>query len=277
MRYYASGLPMHSSEGESAQNRKYNGKEFIEAYGLDEYDSQARHYYPAIARTTTMDPLAEKYYSISPYAWCANNPVNLVDLNGMDWYEDEEGHIIYTDLTSQDELDEAGISGTYLGEAYVVFDGSDDESWGDDNTLSGENANPAHVTIYGINGEDDIQYYFGMSTPQSSQYSTINEGDYLAYYEDMATSVYGEAGALQKGSPPALTYRIQTLEGNTELEGTRYDKPITMTGVFMHRTNWNGNASKSSKGCLIIDGRDWRKVEKQLRKSSKIHIRIKRA
>jgi hypothetical protein len=31
-------------------------------HSLDEYDSKARWYYPAICRTTTMDPLAEKYY-----------------------------------------------------------------------------------------------------------------------------------------------------------------------------------------------------------------------
>ncbi len=30
----------------------------------------------------TMDPLAEKYYSISPYAYCANNPIRYVDLRG---------------------------------------------------------------------------------------------------------------------------------------------------------------------------------------------------
>jgi hypothetical protein len=47
---------------------KYNGKEFVEMHGLDEYDSKARWYYPAICRTTTMDPLAEKYYSTSPTA-----------------------------------------------------------------------------------------------------------------------------------------------------------------------------------------------------------------
>lgn len=51
-------------------------------HGLDEYDSQARWCYPAIMRTTTIDPLAEKYYSISPYAWCAGNPVNAVDPDG---------------------------------------------------------------------------------------------------------------------------------------------------------------------------------------------------
>ncbi len=29
-----------------------------------------------------MDPLCEKYYSISPYAWCGNNAVNRVDPDG---------------------------------------------------------------------------------------------------------------------------------------------------------------------------------------------------
>ncbi len=34
------------------------------------------------ARWSTPDPLSEKYYSISPYAYCAGNPVNLVDPEG---------------------------------------------------------------------------------------------------------------------------------------------------------------------------------------------------
>lgn len=62
-------------------------------HGLDEYDSQARWYYPAIMRTTTMDPLCEKYYDISPYAWCGNNPVNYVDPDGRDIYTfDSDGN-----------------------------------------------------------------------------------------------------------------------------------------------------------------------------------------
>ena len=34
------------------------------------------------ARWTTPDPLADKYYSTSPYAFCNNNPVNFVDPDG---------------------------------------------------------------------------------------------------------------------------------------------------------------------------------------------------
>ena len=90
--YYPSGLPTtaNTSSGAGVQHRKYNGKEFVQMHGLDEYDSEARWYYPAIMRTTTMDPLAEKYYSISPYAWCGNNPVNAFDPDGRDWIMNKE-------------------------------------------------------------------------------------------------------------------------------------------------------------------------------------------
>ena len=80
--YYPSGLPWLEAYSPSEQPYKYNGKEFVEMHGLDEYDSKARWYYPAICRTTTMDPLAEKYYSTSPYAWCGNNPIRNIDPDG---------------------------------------------------------------------------------------------------------------------------------------------------------------------------------------------------
>ena len=86
MQYYPSGLPWAETAGASEQPWKYNGKEFVEMHGLDEYDSKARWYYPAICRTTTIDPLAEKYYSTSPYAWCGNNPIKHVNRNGK-WIE----------------------------------------------------------------------------------------------------------------------------------------------------------------------------------------------
>ena len=87
--YYASGLSMAQSYGEGVQPYKYNGKEFVEMHGLNEYDSHARWYYPAIMRTTTMDPLAEKYSNISPYAWCGNNMVNRFDPDGRKWKDNK--------------------------------------------------------------------------------------------------------------------------------------------------------------------------------------------
>ncbi|MDH6343645.1 RHS repeat-associated protein, partial [Parabacteroides sp. PFB2-12] len=44
---------------------------------------EARYYDPALGGFLTMDPLAEKYYSTSPYAYCLNNPMRYVDPTGM--------------------------------------------------------------------------------------------------------------------------------------------------------------------------------------------------
>ena len=82
--YYAFGLPWAGSEGSEAQPRKYNGKEWVEAFGYDNYLYGARDYYSAIGRFTVVDPFAEKYAHISPYAYCANNPIKYVDPDGRE-------------------------------------------------------------------------------------------------------------------------------------------------------------------------------------------------
>ncbi len=56
-------------------------------------------------RTTTIDPLAEKYYSISPYAWCGNNPVNAIDPDGM-YYYDWKDNVYRTDSGKEVSWDE---------------------------------------------------------------------------------------------------------------------------------------------------------------------------
>ena len=58
---------------------QYSGQEFDRMNGLDLYDFHARQYDPVLGRFTTPDPLSEKYYHISPYAYCLNNPIKLID------------------------------------------------------------------------------------------------------------------------------------------------------------------------------------------------------
>ena len=71
-------------EGTSNTNQayKYNGKELDRMHGLDWYDYGARNYDAALPVWTTVDPLAEKYYNNSPYAYCANNPISNIDPDG---------------------------------------------------------------------------------------------------------------------------------------------------------------------------------------------------
>lgn len=67
----------------SSQPYKFNGKEDQSFASVPLLDYGARLLSTRTGRWTTMDPLAEKYYSISPYAYCGNNPVNLIDPDGM--------------------------------------------------------------------------------------------------------------------------------------------------------------------------------------------------
>ncbi|MCR5316469.1 MAG: RHS repeat-associated core domain-containing protein [Bacteroidaceae bacterium] len=81
--YYAfGGILNETNNYTDIQTHKYNGKEYDPMHGLNEYDYGARHYDPAIGKFTTMDPLCEKYYHISPYAYCLGNPVVFFDPNG---------------------------------------------------------------------------------------------------------------------------------------------------------------------------------------------------
>ena len=80
--YPFGGLMGESRNITSAQRYKYNGKELDRMHGLDWYDYGARHYDASIGRWMCVDPLAEKYYPISPYAYCLDNPIKLLDKTG---------------------------------------------------------------------------------------------------------------------------------------------------------------------------------------------------
>ncbi|MCQ2242680.1 MAG: RHS repeat-associated core domain-containing protein [Bacteroidaceae bacterium] len=82
--YYPYGGLMANSTGWNTQRYKYNGKELDRMHGLDWYDYGARWQDAAIGgRWHAMDPLCEKYYNISPYVYCADNPVRFIDPDGM--------------------------------------------------------------------------------------------------------------------------------------------------------------------------------------------------
>ncbi|MDE6146582.1 MAG: RHS repeat-associated core domain-containing protein [Bacteroidales bacterium] len=98
----ASGIP------QSALTRwQYNGKPEqvtgIAETGLLDYG--ARFYDPYVARWTSVDPMADKYPGCSPYVFCADNPVNFVDPDGMDkWSINWQGFIVWEEEYEEDEL-----------------------------------------------------------------------------------------------------------------------------------------------------------------------------
>ena len=64
--------------------KELQSQEFSDGTGLEEYDYGARMQDSRIGRWMTLDPSADKYYSISPYAYVDNNPINNKDVDGRD-------------------------------------------------------------------------------------------------------------------------------------------------------------------------------------------------
>jgi RHS repeat-associated protein len=60
----------------------FNGKELDEETGLYYYG--ARYYDPRPSLWQSVDPLAEKFPGASPYNYCFNNPITLVDPDGKE-------------------------------------------------------------------------------------------------------------------------------------------------------------------------------------------------
>ena len=94
----------------------FNAKELDEETGM--YYYEARYYAPPTF--TSRDPMFEKYFWMSPYAYCANNPVKYVDPSGMEGivvsggeYDDENRYkynFIEPAITKLKELKAAGGS-----------------------------------------------------------------------------------------------------------------------------------------------------------------------
>jgi len=279
--YPFGGLYGQSTNGDT-QRFKYNGKELDRMHGLDLYDYEARHYDAAIGRFTTVDPMAEKYYNISPYAYCANNPVNRIDPDGMDWYSSldsvgcENGQTIwqtqihYTNCTSQEQLAQNNINGNYLGETIVLFDGYYDEELGIDKTLDGPGSKHATATVYGSKGPDDITKYTAFTmTSDFDKYGAIQDGIYNGSWR-----ASNGKGTIPKHYMLENGGAINTIDGNRYEEGYSKDQK---NGIFIHRTNNSGTASgRVSIGCLLIKAQQMVSFEKHVgRNPFKVILRRK--
>jgi len=100
--YYPFGALFGEGVQSSPQPYRFCGKELDSTSALNLYWFGSRLYDPLTARWTTQDPMSEKYYASSPYAYCQNDPVRFIDPDGSDiWEIDGEGRIKKTIKTDK--------------------------------------------------------------------------------------------------------------------------------------------------------------------------------
>ncbi len=117
----------HSTTTDFSSRYKFNGKELDQEtgcyYGVyPEIFWRARYYNLSVSRWLSVDPLAEKYTSFSPYNFTLNNPVRLVDFDGRsvdNWIKNlKTGEYIWDEFVNNE-------SETPLGYRYIGNDDND--------------------------------------------------------------------------------------------------------------------------------------------------------
>ena len=159
--YYPFG-GMFAETNPTGQPYKFGGKEFDTENGLDLYDFHARQMEPMLGRFTTMDPMAEKYYNMSPYGYTGNNPMIYIDPTGMDQWR----------TSNQDEIERVLL-------AMRTGEQVDTESFGDEWTRTTDEELAEEMAMY----DDETNEYFIDGTPYQDfeGYGMNQEGFDLGY------------------------------------------------------------------------------------------------
>jgi RHS repeat-associated protein len=95
--YYPFGAPIADLSWSPKSTNRYlrEGKEYISDFDWNKYDFTGRTFDSWTLRALQVDPMAEKYYNVSPYALWLNNPLRVIDPTGMDiWEINDIGEII---------------------------------------------------------------------------------------------------------------------------------------------------------------------------------------
>lgn len=146
---------------------QYNGKELESFGGLGWYDYGARYYDPAIGRWTSVDPLAEKYASVSPYVYALNTPINAYDPDGrLVIFVNGFRKAAYTDYLLNSPS--PGYSTAPWNHSNKFFRNDEFNYWGGNNGFSGRISN-------GLRDYNQL-YVDGMFSPHSTGSERYDRG-----------------------------------------------------------------------------------------------------
>ena len=187
-----STLPMTTTMSAHRFYYSFTGKEKDSETGY--YYFGARYYNPDLSLWLSVDPMADKYPSLSPYNYCAWNPMKLVDPDGAEmdeWKIDLKGNVVDRKandiydivkivddngniLSTGCQFEKGTISELMLSNKEFIFDVCGDENAKDlfeyfaDFYTEG-NGHPLEWGHSNILGSDDERNFVGTSHEESRE------------------------------------------------------------------------------------------------------------
>jgi len=247
--YYPDGMRFWTSTSNSgALPYRYNGKELEAMNGLNEYDYGARRRETGIPVWTTIDPLCEKYYNISPYAYCGDNPENRVDPTGMIWDDPKEAEQLknninkqITSLNKDIDKDQAKISKGGLSDKQIAkIEGLISEA---QDRISNLGTSKKDIDVLGA----DKNNTYSLTPIDGGEHKVLQGSDGKIHIETSsdALSIHEithvrqslDAGGLKFSSNGELLNSGQGVVGKSNMEVEAYQKQYSYDLSFPGRTS----------------------------------------
>lgn len=253
----------------------FNGKELDRETNLSYYG--ARYLDMKTSLWLSVDPLAEKFFNQSPYNYCFNNPITLVDPTGMgptDWVKKNgrwsyvegikssaqatsEG---YDDFRSNRSIIRAKIGSGSVGDIYLGDGGDSHYATAEDYPLANGgksfansfwNGNQGGAYLYsgGFNYDGDYASISGNHQfLTASAYNNTGSG-YLPLALDLGGSVSGSTGSIsgRLGNDNLGVY------GNANGSAFTLDGSIA-TGIFTGESSKYGAMVGANAGAYAVKG-----------------------
>lgn len=212
--YYAFGGLMGEGTGGDVQDFKYNNKELDRWHGLDWYDFNARHMDAVRGVFTTMDPLCEGYYDISPYVYCINSPINYIDICGLDTFS--INNVNWSIFNVNDDVIE-------IDNIYVFGSGSNYSSQGGVAVLNTSYNNISysqHLGILSTYAKEIKREYDGLNTQGKSRFAYELK---KIMRKQLGYNYKGNLRSLYKGKIPLAINKTTKILGRANNGVTAYN------------------------------------------------------
>ena len=169
---------------------QYNGKELNNDHGLGWYDYSARYMDPSIGRFINVDPMGDKMPGWNGYNYVMNNPIRLIDPDGMAPETVKPGsqavlNMIKNTLTKQDAQ-------------YVRFDktGNIDKEFINSRSSKSENFNSLKEMV---NSETIVEVSLSTSFISSDENGKLSKTE-MQYYPADQYSEFDKSGNTMSGT-----------------------------------------------------------------------------
>ena len=254
------------STNESLQAYKFEGKELDRTFGLDNYDIHARQYFAMMPSWDRIDPLAEKYYGISPYVYCGGDPVNMLDISGDSYYALTDSGKVVLAKETEDKYDYLVASN---GEKQLVNDQSILSDLSNGKTASSKStetvdlfffASDHTIVEWGLYGYTDGKYMIKTDNePRSVTMPNNNNNKWLDMHSHPGTENKLE-GSRGGSFPDINTFRAQ------ERKAKETGQKMYLAFVYHKNSGYTYRYNSSSKGSTqYYLSKDFKKMIPQLK------------